>query len=115
MKSKKGRQSAVLQGYAVYFCLGTSKNPIPDNNAAAAPIIHAIPMSPNIINPIIIPTAPKIISKIPITFILHLPYSFYMLIPSCISYNYVIKAASSIAGDFTSSRFTCLNDTIITY
>ena len=49
--------------------LDVIRNPIPESNAANAPTKQAIPMSPNIIVPITIPITPKIISKIPITFI----------------------------------------------
>ena len=51
-----------------YTFLAAIMNPIPDNNAANAPTMQAMPMSPNIIIPIKIPIMPKMISKIPITF-----------------------------------------------
>ena len=53
--------------YLFFNALEIFINPIPDNKADKAPMIQAIPMSPNIIIPIIIPITPSNTSRIPIT------------------------------------------------
>ena len=55
--------------------------PIPESRDAKAPMMHAIPISPNIIIPINIPKTPTIINKIPIILILCPPVQKLLLTP----------------------------------
>lgn len=73
----------VLNMLPFYFCLENSydflediKNPIPESKADKAPTKQAIPISPNIMNPIKMPIIPNIIRSIAITLILFSPFFF---------------------------------------
>ena len=61
-------------------------NPIPESRAAKAPMMHAIPISPNIIIPISIPKTPTITNKIPIILILGPPVKAVVNSPNSYMY-----------------------------
>ena len=62
--------NAVFAAIVFFIAFAVLINPNPESNAASAPTMQAIPISPNIMAPIMIPMIPPIISRIPISFMI---------------------------------------------